>query len=101
MAKKKEINIKNIKSFIEGNTNYLKDKMHLLPKYYKEQVVWRASICKESCIENENSCEHCGCEAGKKIYVEESCNNGEKFPDLMSEEDWEEYKKENDITIYV
>jgi hypothetical protein len=33
--------------------------------------------------------------------VEKSCNNGERFPDLMTEDEWAEYKKENNIVVYV
>jgi hypothetical protein len=34
-----------------------------------------------------------------KLYVKESCNGGERFPDLMGAKDWEEYKKKNNIKI--
>lgn len=98
--KGQKITIEKIKSFLEGNTKFIIDEFKLLPKYYKEQVVWRASICKETCLED-NKCEYCGCTANKKIYVEESCNNGEKFPDLMPKEKWEKYKTENNINVYV
>lgn len=96
----KQITITNILSFLEGNTKFYIDKLDLLPKYYKEQVVWRASMCKESCLV-ENKCEHCGCNAERKLYVEQSCNDGKKFPDLMTKEEWEKYKEKNDIKIYV
>ena len=92
----KEITLKNVLSFIEGNIKFQLDKLDVLPKYYKEQVVWRMSFCKDSCL-IEGKCEYCGCDAEKKLYVEESCNKGEKFPDLMTKEEWEEYKKENNI----
>jgi hypothetical protein len=49
----------------------------------------------------DNECEYCGCPASKKVYVEKSCNNGERFPDLMTEDEWTEYKKENNIVVYV
>jgi hypothetical protein len=99
--KGQKITIKKIKSFLEGNAKFLLNEFDMLPKYYKEQVIWRASICKETCLANNDECEHCGCTASKKIYVEESCNEGKKFPDLMNKEKWEEYKKENNIEVYV
>lgn len=100
MRKKKEITISNVLSFIEGNTKYYMDNLNLLPNYYKEQVVWRTDKCKDTCMQN-NECEYCGCPASKKVYVEESCNKGERFPDLMAEDEWREYKKENNIVVYV
>ena len=42
-------------------------------------------------------CEKCGCDYPGKLYVNKSCNNGERFPDLMSAKEWEEFKKQNNI----
>jgi hypothetical protein len=97
----KKITITNVLQFIEGNAKAIADSLNLLPDYYKEQVVWRMNICKDSCINKNNECEYCGCTATKKLYVEESCNDGEKFPNLMTKEEWKKYKEENDIEIYV
>jgi len=92
--KKPKITIKNIMNFIEGNTLLFGDKLGLLPKHTKEQVEYRASKCYESCYKgNKGSCLECGCSVPGKWYVEESCNP-DKFPDLMNEEDWENFKAE-------
>jgi hypothetical protein len=44
-------------------------------------------------------CIECGCSVPGKLYVKESCNGGKRFPDLMSREDWEKYKSENNIIV--
>lgn len=99
MKDKNIFNLKNIKSFIEGNINYYKDEFSLYPDHKKEQVYWRLSLCKEDCLKD-NECVYCGCPPLKKAYVEESCNDSKRFPDMMNKEDWEQYKKEKDIKIW-
>lgn len=93
-----QINIKNIKQFIEGNLNLLGDRINILPNYMKEQVIWRMNICKDDCV-IQGKCKYCGCSVPGKLYVNSSCNGSERFPDLMSEQDWEIYKMENNIKI--
>jgi hypothetical protein len=44
-------------------------------------------------------CIECGCSVPGKLYVKESCNSGKRFPDLMSREDWEKYKSDNNIIV--
>lgn len=94
----KIFNIKNIKSFIEGNLKYYYNKLVGLSPHIQEQVMWRIMQCKDDCIPKE-ACIHCGCDPEKKAFVIESCNEGKRFPDLMNEEDWNQYKKDNKITI--
>lgn len=98
MKLKQILNIKNIKSFIEGNLNYYYYAIMGLPPHLKEQVYYRLGKCKYDCIPNE-ACKECSCDPVKKMFVKESCNKGERFPDIMEEEEWEEYKKDNNITI--
>ncbi|CAB4175576.1 hypothetical protein UFOVP972_258 [uncultured Caudovirales phage] len=93
-----KITLKNIKHYIEGNIKMLGDKMHLLPEHEKEQVAYRAMICKDECVRLEY-CVYCGCDIPGKLYVKESCNGGERFPDLMNRDDWEKYKLDNGITL--
>jgi hypothetical protein len=95
---KKEITLSNIYSFLEGNARYLKNIFGMFPRYKQEQVLYRLSICKDTCVKNEE-CEYCGCPPKKKAFVDKSCNKGDKFPDMMEEEDWELFKKENNIII--
>lgn len=88
----------NIKSFIEGNLAYYKDKLLSSPPYLQEQYHYRLSVCNTSCIPH-NACEVCQCPPLKKAWVTASCNNGEKFPDLMDYPDWEDFKTRNNINI--
>lgn len=89
-------NIKNISNFIEGNAKYIYNEFIGLPQHIREQVLWRMSQCKDDCI-IQKQCKYCGCEVPQKLFVNESCNNGERFPNLMNEEDWKKYKIENFI----
>lgn len=63
--------------------------------HLKEQVAYRMLIC-QPCMET-GQCEVCGCSVPGKLYVKESCNKGEKFPDLMGKVDWDKYKIQYDI----
>lgn len=90
------LNSKNIKSFIEGNSKYVYNKFVGLPSYIKEQVAYRLLQCKDDCVPN-NKCKYCGCPPKKKAFVHESCNKGVRFPNLMNEKDWNEYKRKHNI----
>ena len=92
-----KITLKNIGQFIEGNWNLLYDRYHGQPKYIKEQLAYRASKCQD-CFAL-GRCIKCGCDLPGKHYVGKSCNNGERFPDLMDEKHWEVYKVEHGIEI--
>ena len=89
-------NIKNISHFIEGYSKYFYDNLVGLPDYIREQIVYRLFLCKDDCVPNKK-CKYCGCNPTKKVFVSTSCNNGERFPDLMNKEDWEKFKEKNNI----
>ena len=92
-----EINIKNVKSFIRGHYNMYLDKLGAYPKHKQEQILYRLSLC-EDCVDNKG-CKHCGCPPHKKVYDDKSCNGGERFPDMLSEIEWNKFKINNKITI--
>lgn len=92
-----DINLKNIKAFFEGNARMLGDNFGIVDKHIQEQVAYRATLCGD-CLEA-GKCKVCGCKVPGKFYVKQSCNNGDIFPDLMSKEEWEEFKIENNINI--
>jgi hypothetical protein len=94
----KKITFKNILYFIEGNIKMLGDIFHLIPHHEKEQVLWRMEICKDDCMKD-GYCKYCGCDVPGKLYVNDSCNGGERFPDLMTKSEWEQYKQDNNITV--
>jgi hypothetical protein len=93
----------NIKQYLEGNTNMLLAKLGQKPQWYLEQIAYRTLICKDDCwkvgtVKNgPRHCQSCGCDLPGKWYVTKSCNGGKKFPDIMNEPEWVQYKKENGI----
>lgn len=88
----KEINSKNIKNFIEGKTNQVLSSLDLKPESFIEQIRYRKSLCSD-CLEV-GQCKHCGCSLPGRFYTTESCNKGERFPDIMSDQEWSEFKKQ-------
>lgn len=100
-----QITPSNIKAFVEGYSKLFYNKIVGLPHYMQEQVLYRKSKCQKSCVEvghkesGPNHCERCGCSVPGKWFVTESCNGGDKFPDLMGEEKWKTFKKHNDIKL--
>jgi len=96
MYKLKDIfDSKNIKSFIEGNSRYFWDKWMGSPAHIKEQVKYRLSKCENDCLPN-NACIQCGCPPRKKAFATRSCNP-DRFPNLMNNEQWKQFKRENKI----
>lgn len=93
---KPKITSKNIKSFLEGNAQRLAEELHFQPQHIREQIAYRRLICKDDCAK-QNKCTYCGCDFKGKTSVRESCNKGERFPDLMGRLEWEKYKQDNDI----
>lgn len=96
MKLKDIFNIKNVSNFIEGHAKELYNNLVGLPKHTQEQILYRLSICADDCVPN-GKCVKCGCTTHTKVFVNKSCNDGERFPDLMNKKDWEEFKKENNI----
>lgn len=90
---------KKIFQFIEGNLKMLGDRLDILPQHEREQVFYRSQICKDDCMQR-GYCVYCGCDVPGKMYVKESCNGGERFPNLMNASEWEEYKKKNNIEVH-
>ena len=90
------VSLKEIKSFIEGNYKFYKDKFGRTEPFIKEQVQYRLYLCKNDCL-IKNKCVYCNCPPRKKSFVRESCNKGERFPDLMGKKEWEEFKRKNEI----
>ena len=53
--------------------------------------------CKDDCAK-QGACIHCGCKFPDRLFTIQSCNK-ERFPDILSEEDWNKFKKENNVKI--
>ena len=91
-----KITLNNILSFFQGNIRMLGDRFSTLPRYRKEQIMYRMDICKDSCLPH-GKCPECGCSLPGKWYSDKSCNKGKKFPDLMGPVEWTKYKQENNL----
>lgn len=91
-----KITFKNISQYIEGNTKMFMDYLGFQPQHIKEQIAYRMLICKDDCMKT-GSCKYCSCDIPGKMFVKESCNNNERFPDLMNKVEWIKYKEENGI----
>jgi hypothetical protein len=95
---KSKITISLIQQYIEGNIRMLGDALKILPVHEIEQIRFRAEICKNDCVKY-GYCVNCGCELPGKFYVKRSCNAGGRFPDLMNADEWDKYKKDNNINF--
>jgi hypothetical protein len=93
-----KITLKKIGQYLEGNLKMFGDKIYLLSDHEKEQVAYRALVCKDECVKL-GYCVYCGCDLPGKFYVKESCNSGERFPNLMNKSDWEKFKLDNKIIL--
>lgn len=93
---KPKITTHNILSFLEGNGQRVLEELKLQPDHIKEQIAYRRLICKDDCAKR-GKCIYCGCEFKGKTSVKESCNKGERFPDLMSNREWIKYKEKHEI----
>lgn len=89
----REITIKNIYNYIDGNGRRALEKAGLIQDHIREQIAYRMIKC-DSCVK-EGKCKVCGCSVPGRLYTTESCNHGSIFPDLMSEENWIEFKSKN------
>jgi hypothetical protein len=92
-----KITLKNVKSFIRGHYNLYLDKLGMYPRHKQEQILYRISLCSD-CVSNEG-CKYCGCAPNKKVYDDKSCNDGERFPDMLNEVEWDKFKIDNKITV--
>lgn len=91
----KEITLSNIRSYLEGNGQRILEELKLQPKHIQEQIAYRRLLCKNDCAV-QNKCIKCGCDFKGKTSVQQSCNPN-RFPDLMSKNDWTKFKKDNNI----
>lgn len=88
-----KITKQNIFNFIEGNTRMFTEEFQV--NHIKEQIAYRALLCKDDCEAN-GKCIKCGCSYPGRIYTSQSCNK-DRFPDMMSRLEWEEFKINNDV----
>ena len=92
---KQKITLSKIKSFLEGNFQLGLESLNLQPPHLQEQIAYRRLLCSKDCAVN-NQCIICGCDFKGKTSVKKSCNE-ERFPDLMNNIEWQQYKIDNEI----
>jgi len=95
---KPKFNLLNVISFFDAYSTILSSKLFGLPIYKQEQIAYRHELCKDDCfVEDEDGkkgCIYCGCNPFDKAFATKSCNKGERFPDLMTEKEWYNYKND-------
>lgn len=91
----KDINLKSIKSYVQGNYRYHTQTIFPLANHLKEQYYYRLYVCKDDCLIT-GTCMNCTCPTIKKAFATDSCNK-DRFPEFLSGGEWREYKKEHKI----
>lgn len=96
------LSFSNIKGFLQGNYRAFIDLTEIInpPMHIREQARWRLDKVKENapvCF-SEGACVQCGCSINEKVYEDRSCEEN-CYPEMMKKEDWDIYKKENNITF--
>lgn len=90
-----KITLSNINNFVTGNTRQILNQMGMISPHIKEQVTYRLAHCKDDCVKL-GRCQKCTCPLPGRAFSTTSCNP-DRFPDLMNEEDWNQYKIDNGI----
>lgn len=85
----------NIRNFIEGYSRLFYNRLIGLPKYQQEQIEYRTSLCKDDCAK-QGKCIVCSCTFPDRLFTITTCNK-DRFPDILNEEEWKQYKKDNGL----
>jgi hypothetical protein len=92
---KKDINLKNIKAYVQGNLRYLTEQYGpeflKMEPHIREQVMFRMDIANPEC-KKAKSCIKCGCDTPQLFYADKQCG-GECYPKMMNKEEWKNYQK--------
>ena len=70
---------------------FLDNVLNILPKFIKEQVLYRKTLCFD-CLE-QGKCISCGCSVPAKLYQLAGCSSG-RWGRLLSPWAWRKYKIE-------
>jgi hypothetical protein len=79
--------LSNIKGVVQS---YLRRKNSDTPTHIKEQAKWRLDARDPVC-KKQGYCRLCGC-GEEKVWEDRSCD-GACYPNIMSNEDWQVFKK--------
>lgn len=95
---KKEITIKNIFYYIQGNIRYIlyysKFKF-LISKHIREQIDFRIKVMDKQCYK-QGSCKMCGCSTTALQMSNKICNKP-CYPPMMDKKQWKWFFKENNF----
>jgi hypothetical protein len=100
-----KINTENVLAVLQSLTR--KTQKHLggfdLPEYLYQQIFWRRHMVilkSPECWET-GACKVCGCEIIGKTMEDRACENDPAcYPAMMKKEEWEQYKKDNNIKLF-
>jgi hypothetical protein len=100
--KPKKLNLSNILNYASAEVRHWKSTSSFLsnPVHIDEQSIWRLeqiNLKSPKCAEN-GSCIKCGCFLTEKSFESNGCEEG-CYPPLMNSEEWEKFKKINNIKI--
>lgn len=90
---KAEVNLKNIKAYIQGKVRYALYYSwfsFLIPKHIREQIDWRVEIMDKECFDN-GSCKICGCETIALQMANKQCPKP-CYPEMASRSAWKALK---------
>jgi hypothetical protein len=89
--------LNNIRNFVGGYWNKFKDDNYFmsLQPHVKEQVIYRANLCKE-CYVN-GSCLECGCKTPEMFYAAAKVDSKGRWGKIMNVTDWEKFKIDNSL----
>ena len=93
------LNKKNVKNFIEGNINYLRQRSTFfkLPVHIQEQAVYRAMLCFD-CLQL-GRCKSCNCKTPESFYSPDNGDELGKWGPMLGMHDGTKYKQQHNIVI--
>lgn len=70
--------------------------------HIKEQAVWRLTEINKKSPEctKQGSCISCGCDLSGKVWEDRACDEN-CYPIMMTEKEWETFKKINNIKVEI
>lgn len=93
-----KLTIQNVKNFAQGTFRLAEMELGLLDQHILEQAAYRESLCPD-CAEA-GKCVGCGCSVPGRWFSDPSCSKN-RYPAIMEIDQWEQYKKDNNIEITV
>lgn len=95
------LSVKNIFAVLQASYRSIGG-FALKPHIY-EQIIWRRIQVSQKSPEcwNQGYCKICGCEIIGKTMEDRKCENENPcYPEMMSEDQWKEFKKLNNINYF-